>query len=436
MSLPLLNSPYDPTRPVEALHSIRQALGEAPAFRQLPEDRRRAMSENLDSVLAYLGDPNAGDPSLRAAPAQAMATPRGGRTVAANPNNAPTGRRRDGVSGRAIDKGVESFSRLVKTVDFPQFVSGLIEGVFTSIVDSSIRQMEAYGDLLESVVKSVSQFADENFSDEDARDYMASSFPNELEISQDDDGPLLAMKEGLDSGGMPDFSAFLGGDAPEAPDTRESEAELLRQAKLKLARSRQQQLATMVLLGINRIIVTNGQINAKVVFDVEASEHVDLSESQARKDTAVQQDKSGSNFNASYNSEHSGSREGTFDGNVSGTTSGGTAYDGKYKSTGKSNFSSKLGLGYSSNKSQVRTRVSTLDTKTSREGTEDIKAKAQLTGEVRLNFKSETFPLERLADGGGLDLINAKANPPPVAQIPGAGAGRGTPPLTPAPQAS
>ena len=31
-------------------------------------------------------------------------------------------------------------------------------------------------------------------------------------------------------------------------------------------------MATMVLLGINRIIVTNGRINAKVVFDMKASD--------------------------------------------------------------------------------------------------------------------------------------------------------------------
>ena len=39
-----------------------------------------------------------------------------------------------------------------------------------------------------------------------------------------------------------------------------------------MARSRQQLLASMVLLGINRIVVTDGAINAKVVFDLKAND--------------------------------------------------------------------------------------------------------------------------------------------------------------------
>jgi hypothetical protein len=38
--------------------------------------------------------------------------------------------------------------------------------------------------------------------------------------------------------------------------------------------------------------------------------------------------------------------------------------------------------------------------------------KAQLTGEVQLKFKSETFPLEKMVSSGGLALLNARAEPP------------------------
>ncbi len=43
----------------------------------------------------------------------------------------------------------------VESVDFPAFVAQLIEGVFDSIVDSSIQQMEAYEDLLKDVAGSI-----------------------------------------------------------------------------------------------------------------------------------------------------------------------------------------------------------------------------------------------------------------------------------------
>ena len=49
--------------------------------------------------------------------------------------------------GQAVRAGVEQMANLVEKVNFPSFVSGLIQGVFHSIVDSSIQQMEAYAKL-------------------------------------------------------------------------------------------------------------------------------------------------------------------------------------------------------------------------------------------------------------------------------------------------
>src|SRR5260370_5843146 len=44
-------------------------------------------------------------------------------------------------------------------------------------------------------------------------------------------------------------------------------------ARTQLATSRQQLLATMVLMGINRIVVTDGRIAAKVLFDFQAKDN-------------------------------------------------------------------------------------------------------------------------------------------------------------------
>ena len=43
-------------------------------------------------------------------------------------------------------------------------------------------------------------------------------------------------------------------------------------ARLQIAKGRQQLLASMVMLGINRIVVTDGLIHAKVIFDMRASD--------------------------------------------------------------------------------------------------------------------------------------------------------------------
>ena len=60
----------------------------------------------------------------------------------------------------------------------------------------------------------------------------------------------------------------------ESVDLSDESAELslVTAAKVEMAKERQQLMATMVLLGINRIVITNGKINAKVVFDIQASD--------------------------------------------------------------------------------------------------------------------------------------------------------------------
>ena len=65
-----------------------------------------------------------------------------------------------------------AFADLVQEVNFPAFVRDLINGVFNSIVTSSIQQMEAYSELIENVAKTVDQFIKDNVSEQNARDYL------------------------------------------------------------------------------------------------------------------------------------------------------------------------------------------------------------------------------------------------------------------------
>jgi hypothetical protein len=46
-------------------------------------------------------------------------------------------------------------------VDFPPFVAGLVEGVFTAIVSASIQQMDDCGELVKSTAGSLNDFIDE-----------------------------------------------------------------------------------------------------------------------------------------------------------------------------------------------------------------------------------------------------------------------------------
>ena len=114
--------------------------------------------------------------------------------------------------------------RLVGEVDFPDFVGDLINGVFDAIVDASIRQMKAFAKLVAGVAKSLAEFSDTNISDNQARDHLVNEFPG-----------------------------FFG------KLTKKSKRLTVRPAS-----SRQQLLATMVMMGINRIVVTEGTIRATV----------------------------------------------------------------------------------------------------------------------------------------------------------------------------
>jgi hypothetical protein len=110
----------------------------------------------------------------------------------------------------------EAEGTTVREVDFPGFVRDLVHGTFDAIVDASIRQMEAYAELVAAVAQSVDRFLEENVSDDDARVWLDRTLP------------------GIDGAG--EATATL------APDA----------ARRSIAKTRQQLLATMVLMGVNR----------------------------------------------------------------------------------------------------------------------------------------------------------------------------------------
>lgn len=65
----------------------------------------------------------------------------------------------------------------VQSVDFPKFVSDLLNGVFDSMAASSVEQMEAYTKLVAEVAKSAESFAQDNTSPAAARDWLTQKFP-------------------------------------------------------------------------------------------------------------------------------------------------------------------------------------------------------------------------------------------------------------------
>ncbi len=344
--------------------AVRRLLEGSPSYRALPLEERKRLANDMVKVGSFLADPGWLEerPAARPLEEEKKADPILDlkKRLADKPGQVGAE-----FQAGAVRQGVEEFGKLVQKVDFPAFVSGLVQGVFKAVVDASIDQMRAYGELLSASAKTVDQFASDHITDGQARDFVANKYPSLVEVdTTGEEGSRLRMREGAED------TVGLGqqfGMKEEADlSSAESETALVNAAKLEMARQRQQLMATMVLLGINRIVVTDGRINAKVVFDMRADD------SSLRKAKAELHD----------------------------------------KESEKSHVGGQVGLpwsGFSASSSSAHmAQVSSAVDDTSQSRAE---VKANLTGEVRLNFKSETFPLERMVDAGGLEVLNQRAQP-------------------------
>jgi hypothetical protein len=332
---------------------VADTLQSAPSYSQLSQTDQAQLANNMVKVITVLTHPAGGSDELRRRAEAAGVRPLGedDETALAAALADPGAQKKKDPFGPAAQTAPDVFKRMVDSVDFVKFVSGLIDGVYNSIVSASIKQMEAYAKMLEAVVKSAEEFAQDNVDPGQARNFLQNKFPNALQMQ---DGKLQ-MKDGLDDSQMPNFQAALGTKDPiQLNDDEDSEQRLVVAAQLKMARMRQQQLSSMLLMGINRIVVTEGEIKASVMFDVNAT------------DTAH----TGQEFNLDDTQTH---------------------YDRHYDES-----SSFWGTGGDSNE-QVNTRVTTAHIHTEGKTDDQIKAHATMSGSVLVRFKSETFPLEKLA---------------------------------------
>jgi len=366
---------------------VRSLLEASPAFAQLSDPEKKDLASTMVKVATYMSNPEG--------LASRELSPTGGVLASAQADAVEATRSRLGqkpgstgadFEAGAVKQGVQQFGELVKKVDFPKFVSGLIKGVFQAIVESSIEQMRAYGELLANVAKTVDQFAQDNISENNARDWLAQKFPDQVGIETSE------MSSGFAEGEAPPPQPKIvaKGEDPAAVaktisdelqmaqpvsdlSNEEDERRVVLAARLQMARGRQQLLASMVMLGINRIVVTDGLIHAKVVFDMRASDQAKRRARASMYDR--QQERSSIRAEASY---------------------GGwmTPVD--------------TSVATESSSEHVATVESSVD------DTSESKAevKAKLSGEVRVNFKSDYFPLEKLANPQMIAAIQGNATPP------------------------
>jgi hypothetical protein len=349
----------------------KELLEQSSAFRALPADDRKTLAFNLVKVSAYAAE------LMRDQWLQSQKLGQRPVLVAHQSADAPEPPPQEAFSPRAVNQAGRVTKETLNAIAFPSFVADLIKGTFNAVVDASIQQMDAYTKLLENVAKTVDQFMAENITDNQARDHLVQGYPEHFKLEVGDDGPRVKVKP--TERDPPDWKGLFGLNEDVPMDDDAVENTLVPAARRKLAQNRHQMLSTMVLMGMNRIVVTSGAIKAKMGFHLEARD-------AGAADSA-------SSFDARHESEvGAGDGIATFLGGPHGRSTTAIAYVSTQK----------------------------------RGSTDEIDMTTDLTAEVELKFKSDYFPLERFAKTGVIAQIQQNtANPQANAAAPGNSAAAG-----------
>jgi len=313
------------------------------------------------SATAPAGVHPSGEVGSRAAlPHPVVAAPRGrapARAQNAQANLNPT-------AARSVGEITQS---TLRAIAFPTFVADLINGTFDAIIGATIKQMQAFQELVGNVSKTVREFERDNVTDNQARDWLVQSYPELLRTDTSSGTPEVVPTEAgesADRATMQGLGAALGlSSPPSSLDETVIEEVLVPAARRKLAESRLQMLSSMVMLGLQRIVVRQGRIRATMGFHIDASDRAHAEQA------------------STFDFAHQNSVQGMF-----------------YVA-----FSARTSVAY------VSSQKSDSDSA--------INVQADLTGEVDLTFETDYLPLNRLALPDRIETIrgntpNPEANRP------------------------
>jgi hypothetical protein len=400
-------------------YAVQQLLSESDSFKKLSPEKRREAARGTALVADYLVKPEGIDGriipggvatarALEDAPPQREASY---QEASAQVDQIGGG----GFQGSAAREGAQVAGLLLNQVRFPTFVATLIEGVFHAIVKSSIEQMEAYTKMIAAVAKSLKQFTDDNVSENQGRDHMVEKFPDLFQIGVDDmsdqPGPRLQLRDGVDeSAALKRVNSQLSfeGSPFKSMDLSDENAEkaLVLAARMQLAKQRQQLMASIVLMGINRIVVTDGKLSAKIMYDFTARDTRSVRKNAQAYDYAR---------DAYGNVQKTHAGEGTYDSGGKYERGEKGEYNADYYSKGEYKYEDKpvmtaMSAASEASDAQLQTRV-------------------QLAGAVEVNFKSDYLPLDKMATPGMIAAIQGNSTPvdpnvvpSPVNREPAAGA--------------
>lgn len=368
-ALPLVASPDAAAAAASrALAEAEAALPHAPAYQALEPDSRADLRERLNRVRAALmASPQAlaspADPYDTDVFATAMAAPllaQIGQARPQAPAETPAASQSPAPKSmlRTVNDLPAAAGNMVEELDFASFVASLVHGTFDAIVDSSIRQMEAFSALVSSLSQTVEEFSRDNVSTNQVRDWLVERHPADLQLVMPraaGQAPRILPRSGNeDDTQAPEWLSDygLGGEglSEELIETR-----LIPVARQRLGEERMRTLASMALMGLHKVRVERGEISARIRIRAKASD-------ATRLDYAQSQDPAS---------------QGTW--------------------SGRAGFSAPA----------AQTMISTAVNAQS-----DAAIAAELQGEVRIVFVSETVPLEAFVSDAQRVLLERAARTP------------------------
>jgi hypothetical protein len=341
--------------------NVRSLLLNSPAYHELPREQRAALAHSMVRVCHAASEliREEMENDRQVAPRR---TTRLARAQTAGQQ----------YSGVAAERVAGTTQAILNAVSFPRFVTELINGVFKAMVDSSIQQMQSFVELLNNVSASLDGFADSNIGADRARMWLAEKYPASFESSTDEDDPEAGVRLRLREGASMPSEAALRTDLGLAEDEsvpRGDPEAMLPFVRRQLAKQRQGMLSTMVMMGLQRIVIESGSIKAAMRF------HIDTR-------SAAQSDE-GSTFSLQNQVKGSGS----------------------------------FGFGPWGASASVSNTIGYVSTQRN-QSTEEMNTDLELTSAVEINFKSDYLPLNRVASPGQTDRIRANSlNPGEEARV-------------------
>ncbi len=236
-----------------------------------------------------------------------------------------------------FDNSVDAFEDLVDSVDFPAFVGDLLKSVFDANLDVMKRQTDDYIKLLREATKTSAEFIT-NIREEDAFSYLVDTKSEQFGMT---------MEKNADGSVKMELTTPDG--EPVDMEDNEVKAKIV-EAKISMAKEHRAALREVVLMGVTRIVVDKGEVEAGVEFRIKATRNSDISNTNTNTNTV--------NVESSYSSPL------------------------------------KIFGGPSSTMSMTNTNINIA---TSNQSAQDDMF-AKLMGKVNIKFKTDYFKLDNFAD--------------------------------------